>query len=64
MTNEEIKAQAEEIFNAVQPGAENLGVARSMVAMFYVPDRSYHRAAISQALHRLELHFNQQQVFK
>lgn len=64
MTNEEIKAQADEIFNAVQPGAENIGVAHSMVAMFYVPDRSYDRAAIARALHMLKLHFNQQQAFK
>lgn len=48
------KEQVEQIKKIIGQAATNKTEADQMATMLFIPDMSYHRGAISQALHELE----------
>lgn len=53
------KEQVEQITKMIGESAETFSEAQQMVTMLFVPDMSYHRGAISQALGELQRDFDQ-----
>ena len=51
--------QIEQIKTIIGKAATNKSEAKRLAVMFFIPDMSYHRGAISQALKEIEREFTQ-----